>query len=352
MKKLMILLAACMLLVPAFAAAEEFEGNVAAPATALVTSPYGGIVQSVSVREGQHIEAGDVIARMQTVGVYAPEDGAVRGIFADPGDAVSSEAVLYIQPVNEYAISCTTAKAYASQDTKYVRVGEPVYIISVTDDAYLGEGVIIAVDETAYTVQTTAGDFQLDKNVYIYRDRAGTTEQRLGRGTIYRMSETPVYGSGSLLHVYVRNGETVKRGQLLFETVAGDMLYTAGSDGVIRAETSGTVESLTIAAGNSVQKDAVMMTIIPPFQYEIEFLIGEDLLSSVYIGQKANVVFNWSEDMGEIVQGVVSRISYISAEDSAAADSSVSEVQFKGYITFDADDTVKLGMSVTVETMD
>jgi hypothetical protein len=50
---------------------------------------------------------------------------------------------------------------------------------------------------------------------------------------------------------------------------------------------------------------------------------------------------------------VVTRISYISAEaDSTQTDETVSETQFKGYISFEANETVKQGMSVTVDTMD
>ena len=88
MRKAMIILAICALLVPSLAAAEEFEGNVVAPEAALVTTPYGGTVQSVSVLEGETIASGDEIAQMQTVKVYAQEDGVVRGIFAETGDAL------------------------------------------------------------------------------------------------------------------------------------------------------------------------------------------------------------------------------------------------------------------------
>ena len=125
MKRLMSILAACLLLVPALAAAEQFEGNVVSAETVLVTSLYGGSVQTVEVREGQKIAAGDTIATMETTKYYAPEDGIIRGIFAVLGDSLSTtEATLYIGPTSEYTISCSTNKAYASQETKYVTLGE------------------------------------------------------------------------------------------------------------------------------------------------------------------------------------------------------------------------------------
>ena len=111
------------------------------------------------------------------------------------------------------------------------------------------------------------------------------------------------------------------------------------------------ISSLKIAVGDTIAKDAVLMTVIPTDSFEIEFLIGEDLLSSVYVGQKATIVFNWREDVGEIINGVVTRISYTSEATDSASDST-SETQFKGFISFTADDTVKQGMSVTIETID
>ena len=348
MKKLMSILAACLLLLPGLAAAEEFEGNVIASETVLVTSPYGGSVESVLVREGQMVETGDTVATMHTTKYYATENGIIRGIFAEPGDAVSNtKAVLYIGPANAYTISCTTNKAFVSQDTKYITVGETVYIVSVTGDNFSGEGIVTKVDQEKYTVQTTSGDFYLERNVYIYRSPDYATETRLGRGTVYRQDEMPIYGSGSLLKLYVENGETVTRGQLLFETVSGAMAYTAPQDGVITSTVSGVVSSVKAAVGDSITKDAVLMTVIPTGDYEIEFLIGEDLLNSVYVGQKASVVFDWSEDAGEVINGVVTHISYTSEESTGT-----NGAQFKGYISFTADDTVKEGMSVTIETID
>jgi multidrug resistance efflux pump len=352
MRRMMSILAAGLLLIPGLAVAEEFEGNVVATSTVLVTSPYGGSLATVQVRAGQKIEVGDTIATMATTKYYASEDGTIRGVFAQPGDALSStEAVLYIGPTSEYTVSCTTNKAYVSQETKYVTVGEKVYIVSVTDNTNTGEGIVSKVDQTAFTVETTSGDFYMGKNVYIYRSPGYETESRLGRGTIYRQSENPIYGSGSLLKLYVQNGDIVTRGQLLFETVSGDMNYTASQDGVITSNVTGVISSLKAAVGDTIVKDAVLMTVIPTESYEIEFLIGEDLLSSVHVGQNATIVFDWREDVGEIINGVVTRISYKS-EKTDSTTGTTAETQFRGYISFTADDTVKQGMSVTIETID
>ena len=348
MKKLFAILSVCMLLVPTLAAAEAFEGNVVAAQSTIVTSPYGGVVESVSVREGETVEVGDTIATMQTVKVYAPEDGTICGIFAETGDDVTDTAVLYIAPDNQYTISCTTDKAYNAQENDYIRLGESVYIVYLSNKNYNGYGIVTAVDGSSYTVETTDADLYMDTTVYIYRNAEYESENRLGNGTVERVDETAIYGSGSLLKVYVENGEEVTRGQLLFETVDGEMLYTASAEGVITAETTGTIETLDIAAGSSIAKDDIMMTLVQSGQYEIEFTISEDLLNSVYIGQEATISFNWNEETGETVQGTVTRISYTSEDE----DTDSTETSYIGYISFEADETVKQGMSVTIETLD
>lgn len=351
MKKLLVLLSACMLLIPGLAAAEEFEGNVVAAQSRIVTSPYGGVVQSVAVREGQTVQAGEAIAKMQTTKVYAAQAGVIRGIFAQAGDNVTDTAVLYIAPENQYEISCDTTYAYDSQESQYVRLGETVYAVYLPNHSYHSVGVVTAVDGSNYTVETLNGSLTLNTMVYVYRDEGYSNSQRLGRGTVNRMDELPVYGDGSLMKVYVENGEEVARGQLLFETVAGDMLISADSDGVIRADAAGIVESISIAAGDSIEQNAVVMTVVQPQAFEIEFLIGEDLLNAVTVGQQASVTFNWNEDTGGTVPGTVTRISYIN-EETDDSDTTGSGAQYRGYISFLADDTVKLGMSVTIETQD
>ena len=59
-KKLIALGLSLLMLLPAFAMAEEeLEGSVVAGDTITVTAPYGGTIQSISLREGALINAGD-----------------------------------------------------------------------------------------------------------------------------------------------------------------------------------------------------------------------------------------------------------------------------------------------------
>jgi biotin carboxyl carrier protein len=358
-KKLIALGIALMLLTPAFAMAqEEFDGNVIQGDTIPVVAPYGGTIQSISLREGAVISVGDAVATMQTTQVLAPEDGTVRGVYCQDGDALDKSTVLNIAPISKYTIACTIDKAYDEIDNKYVSIGETVYIRNKRDETYKAVGVITAVDGSSYTVQTTAGQLYMQDTVYIYRDEDYTSVSRIGSGTVGRTAELAITGSGSLLKLYVQDGDTVERGQLLFETVTGTLDGLGEYSDVVQSDASGIIAEVKVTAGQTVNKGDVLLTIYPQNSYQIAFSVDEDLLSDIKVGDTVNIVFNWQEDAGQSVQGTVTGISYVSEDSSttstttAASSSTSSTPTYKGYISFTADDTVRLGMSVTISTID
>lgn len=359
-KKLLALLATVMILLPTFAfASEEFDGNVVEGNTVTVTAPYGGTVKSISLREGSLIHVSDEIATMQTTQVLAPEDGTVRGIFSEVGDTLSSTTVLYVAPVSKYTVTCTIDKAYASIDTKYVHIGETVYIKCKPDGSHKAVGIITAVNGSSYTVQTTAGELYLEETVYIYRNDAYTLKTRIGSGTVSRTSEQPITATGSLLKLFVEDGDVVERGQLLFETVDGALDALAAYSDTIQSDADGVIASIKATAGQKISKGDVLLTVYKQEGYQIEFTVDEDLLGSVKVGDTVNIVFNWNEESGTTYKGTVADISYISASDTSTdsagattTSTTSSAATYKGYITFDADDSVRLGMSATISTID
>jgi multidrug resistance efflux pump len=359
-KKLIALGLALLLLTPAFAMAqeEEFDGNVVAGDTIPVVAPYGGTIQSISLREGAVISVGDTVATMQTTKVLAAEDGTIRGVYCQDGDALDKSTVLNIAPISKYTIACTISKAYDDIDNKYVSIGETVYIRNKRDETYKAQGVITAVDGSSYTVQTTAGQLYMQDTVYIYRSEDYTTESRIGSGTVGRTAELAVTGSGSLLKLYVQDGDTVERGQLLFETVTGTLDGLGEYSNVVQSDTSGIIAEVKVTAGQTVNKGDVLLTVYPQNSDQISFSIDEDLLGEISVGDTVNIVFNWEEDAGQSVQGTVTGISYVSegsdtsATTTTTSSDSTSSPTYKGYISFTADDTVRLGMSVTISTID
>lgn len=374
-KALAALLLALMLLgsLCATAGADAvFDGTVTASETATVFAPYGGTIKSIDLREGQWVDENDVVATIETTKVFATEDGTVRGVFALPGDSAEG-TVLYIAPVNKYKISANLEKAYSSTATKYVRLGEKVYISCSKDGTHQAVGIITSVTGSDYTVETTGGELYLEETVYIYRDPAYTTASRIGSGSVARTGEIAVAGTGSVLKLHVRDGEEVERGQLLFETVEGSIDALNVTDGAVISPTSGVVASIKAKAGAKIEKGGALLTIYPRTTYQIEMTVPEDMLSSISEGDEVTIYFNWIEDAQRSYTGTIESVSYLDTASSKADNSGDSntgengttgdgtsgdggdtgssdsdEVTYKAYVNFEADDSVRVGMSVTV----
>lgn len=215
---------ACALLTPAaLAETISFTGTVAAKSTSEIYAPIGGTVESVSAVAGQQVRAGDVLATLATTKVYAEEGGVITGLFAQIGDSADTVAerygaVMYIEGESVYTISASTDNAYNTTANKFVHVGEEVLLSCYSDGSHSGTGVITAIEGTDYTVEVISGEFLIGETVNVYRGDTATSTARIGRGALNRKNPTAVTASGSIVSLAVQDGDTVQRGDLLFET--------------------------------------------------------------------------------------------------------------------------------------
>ena len=164
-KALTALLIAALLLAPvALAETITLNGTVTASETHEIYAPIGGTVARVAVESGERVSAGDVLVSLSTTKVYADESGTVTGVFGQPGDSADTisgryGAVMYIEGESVYTIDASTENAYNSTDTKFVHVGESVYLSCYSDGKHTGTGVITAIQGTDYTVKVLSGEF-------------------------------------------------------------------------------------------------------------------------------------------------------------------------------------------------
>lgn len=347
MKRILSILLALML--PATAlASTTFDGTVVAGEATSVTAPFGGTVSGFYLREGSRVQLGDTVASIQTTKVYASADGVITGVFAQPGDSVNNVvsrygAVMYIVPENRYTITADIEKAYNSSENKYINIGETVYMTCVSDGAHTAEGVVTAASGTSYTVESTSGELMISESVYLYRDADRTAKSRIGRGTVGRTAEIAVSGSGSILRMHVKDGDTVQRGQLLFETVSGDLdgLY-AVSDQVL-SQVSGVVASVGTAVGSNVNKGDTLLTVYTMDSLQVEISVNEYDLAELAEGDTVKLTFNYDENNTVQTTGTVAMISHLSSTSNG-------EASYLTYIDFTADENVRIGMTVVVET--
>lgn len=341
MKKLLIWLMAACLILSAASAEETFDGVVIAGNAVTVTAPYGGTVDNVYVKQGQLLTENSEILSMATTRVLATEDGTIHGIFAQAGEDASG-TVMYLSPVSRYTIRASISKAASTAQARYVTLGETVYLRCTKDGSHEARGIVTGVDGTSYTVQTTAGELYMEETVYLYRSADYDADECIGSGTVSRTEAIAIRGSGSVLRLHVQDGEDVERGQLLFETVEGVIDGAILQDASVRTSQGGVVAEVKVQAGQKVSQGDVLLTLYQPEDDQIRFSIPEDMLSSVSVGDDATITFNWKDEQGEPVHGTVTEISYIGTTGQNG------ETTYDGYIAFSADESVRLGMNVTV----
>ena len=359
-RKLFSLLLVLSMLFSGYALADyEFDASVVCVQPSSVIATIGGTVGEVPAMTGQFISSGDVLARLNTTKVYAPANGEVNGIFCAPGDSISDVtdrygALLSIEPDSRYTLTASTDYAYNSSANKYVHVGELAYLVS-SDGSYSGLGFVTAVSGTDYTVEVTSGTFYIGSTVYVYRDISHASKTRIGRGEIARAENIAVSGgegSGSVVALHVTQGQHVKEGDLLLETLSGeyDGHYCTGSDLV--SDGDGILAALNVTTGASINKGEVIATLYPRDRLQLKAEINEADLSALPVGAAVEISFNWNEDDDEasILTGTVAQVLYTAVETtgSADADNASASAYYAVYIDFDADENTRLGMTAVV----
>lgn len=342
-----LLLAACMSL-PAMAEKQDnvsLSGTLQPESRLSIAAPFTGRVLSCKIMSGDLVKAGDRLIELETVGVYAPCDGVVAGVRADEGDALSAirslyGAAMYVEPTSEYVVSASTTNAYDSNDNRMIHVGETVYLTSVNNHSRTGVGVITQVDGENYMVEVTEGNLRLNETCRISRDDDYEEEDgRIGQGKTVRNNPLPVTAEGSVVKLHVKEGDEVKRGQLLME-VAPDEQTTARS-GIVEADEDLVVISVAADEGVQVQKGQTIVEVFPDGTLQAVVYADEDELLNIEIGDRATVELDVDPDT-YCYAGEVESISYVPA-------AGMSNVCYEVRVRFENDDVVRMGMSITVE---
>lgn len=357
MKRSILTIALALILALSLATAVQAEsisisGTVTSKGATPIYAPIGGTVSEVLIEAGQTVSDGDTIAKLRTEKVYAEEAGTVRGVFGEPGDNAETVgtrygAVLYIEGAAKYTVTASTENAYSSTATKFVHVGEKVYIKNRSTGTRKGVGQVTAVEGIEFTVEITQGDFLLEESVDIYRSESFVTSTRIGRGDIARKTPTAVAGTGSIVSMAVADGDAVTKGQLLFETLSGtyDGCYATGSE--IVADVDGVVSQVQAEAGSQLEKGGVVATVWTKDSMRVEATIPEGDLANVTVGEKVTIELIWNQDSDVTYPGVITGISS-SAQEAAGEESE--EASYTVWIDFTPDENTRFGMSAVVTT--
>ncbi len=324
----------------------SLNGTVEAGVTVPVYAPIGGTVDTVSVEQGMRVSAGETLFSYRTEKTYAAEDGTVAGVFAKAGDDAEKVtekygADLYIEGTTVYSVSASISKAYNAAETTIVHTGETVYLVCRTDAKRFGTGVITAVDGSNYTVLVTEGNFIVGDSVTLFRDSAYTEKLRIGRGNIARVNPTAVTGTGAVVSVAVKDGDAVKRGDLLMETLSGTFEGYEMTGTSVTAEEEGVIVSAAAEAGTAVNKGDIVIQLAPVSGMRVEAAVTADDRQALKAGDKVLIELEADESIS--YEGTVRYITEIPEEGTE-------EVTYKAVIDFTPDENVYFGMPVVVTT--
>ena len=334
-----ICLAAALCLGGAAQAEAFFTGTVAARETVSVVADVGGTVESLSVRAGERVEAGQTVATVSATGVYAVADGTVRGLTAQQGDS-AEQTVLSIAPVSRYTVSATLDDAYDTAANKYITLGESVYMRCSADGTHRAIGRVVGIEGSNYTVEVTGGELYMEETVYIYREDSYESSSRIGSGTVSRSQEIAVSGTGLVASICVGEGESVERGQLLFTCVDADSAESAARGGSVISTASGVVTSVAARVGQALGRGASVICVCPDGAMCVELEVEEADLGYIQVGDRVDIYFDWDEDGANAAVGTVTAISALGTQGEDG-------VIYTAYVDFEATDAVRLGMTVS-----
>lgn len=337
----------------------DFDAKVVCVQPEYVTAAIGGTVANVPVLAGQLVKTGDTLAELNTVKVYAPADGTVTGVFCAPGDSVTDitdryGALMYIEPDSKYTLTASTDNAYNLSENKYIHVGEALYL-ACSDATHTGQGFVTAVNGTDFAIEVTSGSFYMGETVSAYRAENRAARTRVGRGTIERIANLSVTGGSgegdvSVAAVHVADGDAVKAGDLLMETLSGtfDARYCTGS-GLV-SDVDGILAATGLAVGGTVNKGDVIATVYPRENLQLEVDVNEADLAALSVGAPVQISFNWNEDDEDanVYAGKVASLLYSAVASEATEGESSDAAAYAAYIDFDADESIRLGMTATV----
>lgn len=348
-RKLMCVMMIVMLLMPTALAEEtlSLSGALQPADIELVTAPMSGSVLKCTAQTGDLVEEGGELLTIDTVRIYAPCDGVAAGLRAQEGDSLNAinafyGAAMYIEPSAEYVIQATTTNAYDSNDNRMIHVGEKVYLTSVNNSSRKGEGIVTFVDGENYTVEVTDSNIRLNETCRISRDDDSSVEKgRIGQGKTRRNNPVAVTAEGSVIKLHVSEGDEVKMGDLLME-IAPDR-PDGKTESVLIAQKKAVVLSMLVTDGSAVQKGQGVARVFSELQAVVQ--ISEDDLLNIQIGDVVNVLLDIDPEEYKY-KGTVEKISYVPLE------SALGGVMYEMTVSFKNDDFVRMGMSVTVETIE
>ena len=293
-------------LVCACALAATANATIVAPDTVKITAPFAGTLKPFDLTATQEVAAGEALFEIDTVPVYAAQDGTVAAVFAGVGDDASGVqsrygAMAVIEPTLALYIDADTDQAYDDDDNRYLHAGETLYLKCGNEK---GTGRVASVSGKDYIVEILTGSFDVGDTVRCFRESTTPSDSETGRGKVKRYDDVNVVSDGRVAAVHVKPGDAVKVGDLLFEMI--DAQSARDASPAIASPVSGAVSAVYVASGAQVYRGALLCEIADLTTLELSVEVDELDIDRVKIGDVLS--FTLDAYAGQTFSGAVTEI--------------------------------------------
>lgn len=305
-KALSLLLALSLCACAPAALAATANASIVAPETSKIVAPFSGTLLPFDLTQGDSVGAGQTLFEIDTVPVYAAQNGEVAAVFAGVGDDASGVigtygALAVIEPEHPLYIAANTEQAYDKDENRYIHAGETLYLKCGDDE---GVGLVTSVSGSEYIVQVLSGNYEPRDTVRCFRSSDLTSKSETGRGRVARYADAQVMAMGRIAAVHVQSGDRVQTGDLLFEVI--DAQSERGASPEIVAPAGGAITRLTVMSGMQVYRGQLLCEIANLSALELSAQVDEIDLGSVRVGDTLSYTLDAYPD--ETFSGVVTQI--------------------------------------------
>lgn len=349
-KKLLSVIIILAVMVSACATAETITvyGTVVSVESKSIVCNVKGIVKKVNFQVGDRVEKNAILAEIETTKIFAPVNGQIQ-VWAKASNSIIEltdkyGAIAYIIPSEAYSLKATPEDANGKRIK--VHSGQKVFLRCTKDGRHTGEGIITKADAKEYTVQVDQGKFVSKELVSIYTEADCNLASRIGQAKITTSDDVAVTGNGYIVRCHVNSGDIIKTGDLLFDTIEGNVASGTMNADQILSPDSGVLAALSISPGENMENGKIIAEIYPDDTLRVKALVPEGALSEIRLQDTVYIVGQYQEASSDLIPGFVEKISAI-PEKSDSTESSY-ESYYAVYIIVPDASILRYGMNVTV----
>lgn len=367
------------------------NGSVSDSSQITISASNAGTVDTLSVKQGDTIKAGQVIAhvnstsssqtveqmqnqltsaqndlsqteqQLDSLNIKSPMDGKVKSITGGVGDSLST-----IKPLGNLAVISTSRSMSISFNSSQILKAGQLVTVTVSGSNY--DGTVSSDSQNGQYGQNTGASgsstVTIDSDDPVVGDTAVITlnGNTIGSGKIQLVNSVaiPNSGSGTIEKVCVSENQMVSKNQTLFQlssdsvqqqisakmnsvTSAQQNLDNANQSAAKDTLTSpidGVVAELNVKDGDSVSNGTAVAVIMNPNALQTVISVDELDISKITVGQKATISLD--AVTGKTFSGSVTQIDPIGTSSNGVATYNVT-------VIIDDPQNIMVGMTTNVD---